>query len=191
MGRNSLHRHKEGGRPCRNQSGVTLVEALVTVIIFTVILGACYMLLISGTDAWEANDTKMQLQQDLRKALGWISEDLRQSGTGVISDVPADGTPYSSITFNKVSGVSGGAIVWDTSAVAYSLSGTDLERQVGSQTPTVIAQNVSSLAFQRSSSTPKIVEVSIAAQEQTTRGKSMTGKAYIQASEDFKIYLRN
>ncbi len=180
--------------PFKGRQGLTLVEALVTVIIFSFILGICYMILISGSDSWETNSVRVELQQELRKAMDWITQDLRQAGSASIVNVPANGSAYTSITFRKAAGVSGGSITWDSSTTQYSLGGTggtQLLRQVGSQTAAVIAQNIQSLQFSRQASSSNVVNVSLQAEKATLRGKTLTGKAPIQASMSLKIYLRN
>ena len=178
-------------RPFKNHQGVTLVELMVTVIIFAFILGICYSLLISGSDSWETNSARVELQQELRKAMDRMSQDLRQAGSASIVDVPADGNAYTSITFRKSAGVSGGNLVWDSSTTRYFLGGTggtQLLRQVGAQTASVIAQNIQSLQFSRQTSTANVVNVSIQTQKTTLRRKMLTGTA---PSLTLKIYLRN
>jgi len=184
----------EKDRFFKDHRGVTLIEALVTVIIFAFILGICYTLLISGSDSWETNSARIELQQELRKAMDWASQDLRQAGSASIVDVPADGSTYTSITFRKAAGASGGNLVWDTDTTRYFLggtSGTQLQRQVGSGTASVIAQNIQSLQFSRQTSTSNIVNVSLQAEKKTPRGKNLSGKTPIQASMTLQIYLRN
>ncbi|HBO96860.1 MAG TPA: hypothetical protein DE315_04040 [Candidatus Omnitrophica bacterium] len=178
-------------RPFKNHQGVTLVELMVTVIIFAFILGICYSLLISGSDSWETNSARVELQQELRKAMDRMSQDLRQAGSASIVDVPADGNAYTSITFRKSAGVSGGNLVWDSSTTRYFLGGTggtQLLRQVGAQTASVIAQNIQSLQFSRQTSTANVVNVSIQTQKTTLRRKMLTEKA---PSLTLKILLRN
>lgn len=179
----------------KGRRGFTLGEMMVTVAIFSFILGICYALFISGSDSWEANSTRVKLQQELRKAADWITQDIRQAGSASIVDVPANGSTYTSITFRKSAGVSGGNLVWDADTTRYFLGGTDgsqLQRQVGSQTAAVVAQNIQSLQFSRQGgSDSNIVLVSLQAQEKTLRGKNLSGKTPIQASLNLKIYLRN
>ena len=178
----------------RRRHGFTLIEALVTVIIFAFILGICYALLISGSDSWEANSARVELQQELRKATDWITQDLRQAGSASITNVPADGATYTSITFRKAAGVSGGNLVWDTDTTRYFLGGTgstQLQKQVGAQTASVIAQDIQTLQFSRQAGTSNIVNVSLQAQKKTPRGKNLTGKTPITANVTLKIYLRN
>lgn len=183
-------------RVLKDRRAFTLVEALVTVIVFSVILGACYAVLMSGSDSWEANSVRVELQQELRKGMDWILNDLRQAGSASLSDsgAPVYGTWYTSITFRKSNGVSGGAISWAADTTKYLLGGSDstqLQRQVGSQTPAVIAQNIQTLQFRRLASAPNVVEVNLQAQKKTLRGKNMTGKTAITANLSFKVHLRN
>ncbi len=190
----NTHKENKMRRIPKKNRGITLVEVMVTVIIFAFILGICYSLLISGSDSWETNSTRIELQQELRKAMDWITQDLRQAGSVAIVDVPANGSTYTSITFRKSAGVSGGNLVWDSSTTRYSLGGTggtQLLRQVSGQTASVIAQNIQSLQFSRQTSTSNIVTVSLQAEKKTLRGKNLSGKTPIQASMTFKIYLRN
>ena len=180
----------------KDRRAFTLVEALVTVIVFSVILGACYAVLMSGSDSWEANSVRVELRQELRKGMDWILNDLRQAGSASLSDAlsPVYGAWYTSITFRKSNGVSNGVISWAADTTKYLLGGSDstqLQRQVGSQTPAVIAQNISTLQFRRLASAPNVVEVNLQAQKKTLRGKNMTGKTAIAANLSFKVYLRN
>jgi len=181
----------EKDRLFKDHRGVTLVEVMTTVVIFSFILGICYALLISGSDSWETNSARVELQQELRKAMDWITQDLRQAGSASIVNVPADGNAYTSITFRKSAGVSGGNLVWDSSTTRYFLGGTggtQLLRQVGAQTASVIAQNIQSLQFSRQTSTANVVNVSIQTQKTTLRRKMLTEKA---PSLTLKILLRN
>ena len=173
----------------KDHQGFTLVEMMVTVAIFSFILGICYTLFISGSNSWETNSVRVELQQELRRAMDWVSQDLRQSGSAAITNVPADGATYTSITFRKSAGASGGNLVWDVNTTRYFLggvAGNQLQKQVGVQPASLIAQNIQSLQFSRQVSTPNIVDVSLQAQKTTLREKRP-----IQASLTLKIYLRN
>lgn len=178
----------------RARRGMTMAEILISAAIFSVVLAACYVLLMAGSDSWETNEVKIELQQDLRKAVDWITQDLRQAGSVSITNVPANGTWYTLITFRKASSVSGGSVVWDTDTTNYLLGGSDstqLQRQTGSQTPKVIGQNFQSLRFRRQSSSANIIDVALQARKKTPRGQNLTGKAFVQDDLNFKVYLRN
>lgn len=186
--------HKRFPNYLVTRKGLSLVEVLVTVVLLSFIMGVCYALLISGSDSWETNNARVELQQELRKGTDWITRDLRQAGSASITDVPANGTTYTSITFYKGAGASGGNLVWDSNTTKYLLGGsgsTQLQRQIGAQTPAVVAQDIQVLQFSRSSSNPNVVNVTLQAQKATPRGKNLSGKTSIQASMSFKIYLRN
>lgn len=178
----------------RAHQAMTMPEVLISAIIFSLVLAACYALLIAGSDSWETNEAKIELQQDLRRSVDWITQDLRQAGSVSITNVPADGAWYTLITFRKASSVSGGSVVWDTDTTKYVLGGSDstqLQRQIGSQTPKIIAQNFQSIQFRRQSTSADVVDVTMQAQKKTPRGKNLTGKAYVQEGLNFKVYLRN
>ena len=167
--------------------GFTFVETLMAIFIFSVIMTASYVTLLSGTFSWQINNTEIELQQELRKAVDWMAEDLRQAGTSSITNVPADGVWYATITFKISAGVNNGNILWAGSSTQYLLGGTgstQLQRKIGSQTQ-VIAQNIASLQIRREAGTPKIVEVALRAEKRTPEGH------LIQVSSNFNSRLRN
>ena len=168
----------------KNQKGMSLVEALIAVLIFSLIFGACLMVLLSGVDSFETSDMRAQLQQNLRKAMEKIKEDLRQSGASTITNVPADGTLYTTITFKTATGVSSSQITWDSNTITYTLASANLLRTYGGQIR-VVATQISSVQFRRQSSTSDIVEVSLQAQDTTNKGRTFTD------SLNFDVQLRN
>ncbi len=179
-------RQQSTANVCR---GFSLVEVLVTVLIFTLVAGASYMALNSGMRSWRVNNRRVELQQELRKAMDWMSEDLRQSGSAAtVFNVPADDTWYTSVTFKKVTGVSGGAPTWSAGSYQYRRGGTggnQLERVDPSGTVQVIAQNVTSLRLRRLSTAPNIIEVRMTASFDTAADVPMT------ANVSFQVKLRN
>ena len=94
--------------------GYSLIEVLVTVSIFAVLAGAINTVLLIGESSWQTNSVQLELQQELRKAMDWMKDDLRQTGPAAISDGPvsANDTDYASITFQKATGISGSSIEW-------------------------------------------------------------------------------
>ena len=168
--------------------GLTTVEVLVTVLIFSIIAGACYMALISGNMSWQVTSVATELQQELRKGMDTMTEDLRQTGASTITDVNADGAPYNMITFKICTGVSGGNISWSSNTVQYALgSGINVNkilRTSGGQSK-VIAQDIQTLQIRRQSSAPNIVEVSLSAQKNTVGGRLLS------LSSIFDVKLRN
>ena len=161
-----------------------MIEVLVTVVLFSLLFGACLTVLLSGSDSWQSNDVKLQLQQELRKGMDWMKNDLLQGGVSTITDVPADGNWYTTITFKTSNGVSGGNISWPSDTTQYLLSGNQLQRKVGSTTQS-IAQSIRSLQVRRQASNSSLVEVLMSAQKNSLRGTIITD------SLDFQVQFRN
>jgi type II secretory pathway pseudopilin PulG len=168
------------------RKGYTLVEAMVTAILFAIIFGASLHLLLAGYDSWQVNTTKVELQQDIRTAMDWIKEDLTEGGLDSIVNVSANGNWYTSIEFRKPSGISAGSMVWNANTTTYFLD-TDSKQIQRNENGTIktIAQNFSALQFRRLSSAPNIVEIAMAAQKQTPKGR------VIDENMSFSIQLRN
>jgi len=174
--------------------GFTLVEAMVTVLLFSLILGACLGILLSGSDSWQVNGVAVELQQELRKTMDWMKEDLVEGGVSTIptppavGSVPADDNWYTTVVFKTSNGVSsGGSIIWSTDTIQFLRAGSDgnqLIRRSGG-TDKVIAQDITSLLIRRQVATPTVVEVALEAQKDTLKGTTVT------ADMDFQIKLRN
>lgn len=173
--------------------GFSLVETLVTTLIFAVLAGGIYAALVAGNTSWEVNRIRIELQQDLRIAMDRLKEDLTQASTISITDVPANNTWYSSITFRIPESVdTSGNIQWPDETIQYLLSGTDsneLTRQVEEDLVVteerLIAQNIESLQIRRLTSTPEIVEITLQAQKDAQTGDTIT------VDSSFKLKLRN
>lgn len=173
----------------QNTCGVTLIETLMGALIFSVILGACLMVLLSGSDAFQTNDAKAEIHQDLRMAMFWIRNDLQESTQDAVlnGSVPSDGSDNTSVTFTEPSGVSAGAIQWSANTVQYVLAGTEsneLHRIQGSD-DRLIAEGISLIQFTRESTAPAIVEVVLRGQVTTTKGRVM------EEDIQFEVKIRN
>ena len=169
----------------KGSQGFTLTEVLMAVFIFTLLSAACYTIMASSSSSWQVNRVRIELQQELRKSQGWMINELRQSGSSVVTNVPADGsTGHATITFRTSTGVSGGSATWSTDTIQFLLSGTQLQRISGGTTK-VLAQDISSVQFLRQSTTPNLVEVSLQAQ------KKAPGSVTLSSSLNFKVEMRN
>jgi Tfp pilus assembly protein PilW len=179
-----------------SRQGMTLVEALMTVLIAAVILAATSMVLIAGSASWQVNSTKVELQQGLRRAMEWMAQDLRAAGNSVssITNVPADGTWYNTINFKTATGVSSaGAIVWSTDTIQYVLGGTgnsELRRNIINSGGSTVsyrrtARNMTALRIRRQGASADLVEVSLSCSKRATSGQQVT------MSTSFTVHLRN
>jgi len=184
----------------KDRGGFSLVEVLVAVLIFAILSAAVSAVLLVGDASWQTNSVQVELQQELRKAMDWMKDELRQSGPVAISDGPTypDGEWYPSITFQKANGISAeGRIVWgsgDSDATTqFLLGGTDnnqlqkIERDDDGNIAStkVLAQNIQAVQFRRQSGALDIIEVELDAQKDTVKGNTIT------ESLDFDVQMRN
>ncbi|MBF0384647.1 MAG: type II secretion system protein [Candidatus Omnitrophica bacterium] len=172
---------------CFGDCGFSYVETMVTMIIFGLLCSALYTSAAVGDQSWQANKTKIELQQEIRKSIERMRYELRETGNAAIFDVPADGNTYDQITFKVPTGVVGGAIVWSNDATEISLGGTDGEQllMITPTKTTVVANYISGLQFRRQASSPHLLEITINASKDTTNGRTVT------AQLNQKIQLRN
>lgn len=173
-------------RPKRTR-GFTLTEILVTTLIFSLLVGSLFIVMSSGWVASGVGVVSGDLNYDLRNAMIWLAEDIRQSGNAAISNLPDDGQWRNTISFYIPSGVAEGLLVWDTQDITYSIGGANLSELLRSYAgeQRIIARNVSSFRIRRQSTTPRIVEISITVQKNTFLGRLIT------ANLDFQVKLRN
>lgn len=167
--------------------GLTLVEIIITLFILLLLIGAILTVLTTGRISWQIGDVRIELQQELRKGMDWITEELRQGGSSTISDVPADGSWYDTITFRKPEGVIDGNIVWEDEEIQYllgGLNGRQLLRKVGDE-ERVLANNILSFQVRRKPLTPDIVEIALQSEKRTIRGH------LIELDLNFQLKLRN
>ena len=171
----------------RCREGFSLVEILVTVLIFSVLAAAVNTVLLVGDASWQTNSVQVELQQELRKAMDWMKDDLRQTGSSAIADVPADGVWYATITFQMATGISGGKIAWNSNATQFVLGGTDSNQlqRIENLITRVLALNIESLQFRRLATAPNVLEVALQSQKDTVKGDTIT------STLDFKVQLRN
>ena len=183
-GKMLMRNGKITAKSLQDARGFTLSEVLMAVFIFSLLSSACYTIMASGSTNWQVNRVRIELQQELKKGQNWMINELRQSGSSVITNVPADGVSYTTITFRTSTGASGGSATWSSNTIQFLLSGTQLQR-VSSGVTKVLALNISSLQFRRDASTSNLVEVALQAQKKAPGSKTIT------ASLSFKVQLRN
>ncbi|MDD5450066.1 MAG: hypothetical protein PHO42_05665 [Candidatus Omnitrophica bacterium] len=163
-------------------SGFTIVEALVTVVIFTMIFIPLFGMMNQGLRYWHVAEVNIELQQDLRRGLMVMDNQLRQTRTSKIS-IPADDNYYNSIVFNIPQDTDGdgdavdalGNIEWSGN-ITYALNQKNQIVRTSSAGNLVLANNITSLQFKRFSGNPEMVEIALTAQGTTVPGKisSMT-----------------
>ena len=75
-----------------NQKAFTLIELLVTLAIILLMVAGGYAALSSGEASWFTAEAGIQVQENLRKALDQMTEELRQSKFSQVAVVQGGGT---------------------------------------------------------------------------------------------------
>ena len=64
----------------RNQTGITLIELMVALVIFTIGSAACYRLFVTQSRAYTVQDQVVEVQQNIRSAMEIMLKDVRMAG---------------------------------------------------------------------------------------------------------------
>ena len=121
-------------RPLKKKSGFTLVEAVVTIVILSIISFVVMYVMVEGFRVWWENRGYIELRADGRAALDRIAAELREAEVVTL-------TGPQELEIHSDNDGDGAA-----ETVIYELSGTDLIRTEGAASP-VICSNVAALAF--------------------------------------------
>lgn len=147
------------GVSAANRRGLTLVEVLVVTLIFGVVGGILLTVAASGQSAWWMTDAQLLTLTETQRALDRVSEDLRQACQTTVS------CPAGQLVFKQSPACA-------DPAITYSLSGTNLTRQVGTAVPVTIATGVTGFAVP--SCAGGLVNLSLTAQARTPNGRTLT-----------------
>lgn len=77
-------------RRIKNKKGFTLVEMMVTLLLFSLVGAAGMMLFTSGQATWSLTSTRANLQENLRRTSQKISYELRESGVNSVGGAEVD-----------------------------------------------------------------------------------------------------
>jgi len=99
--------------------GFTLLETVVTVLIFTFIIGGMYGVLNLARTNYDTNLVSLNLQRQARQGMSWLSRETRQASWASINITPPDANNNNSITFNTP----------DANGVNYSVTKTQVSGQ--------------------------------------------------------------
>lgn len=127
----------------RNDSnGFSLLEVLLSLVIFSVITAGIYMVLNVGSRSYNSDMGLLDLQQQTRQAMSGMIGELKQSNSSnmTISEAGAkiDFSVPTDITTNPVT---------SSSLISYYLSDNQLIREHPAGTLRVLANDISSLNF--------------------------------------------
>lgn len=159
--------------------GFSLIEALITLVIFSLIFIAMFSIMNQGLKTWHIADINIEVQQDARRAVMAMERQLHQTRTSQIAQ-PANGTYYTTLSFKLPQDTDGdgdlinstGNIEW-SNFITYSRNGSNqLIRTNSDGSISVLAQNITNLQFRRYSGNPKVIEITITARKATAADKS-------------------
>jgi hypothetical protein len=114
----------------KSEESFTLIEVMVVVVIFTLVIGASFAILNSGRIGLDAGNTRIELQQGIRKAVESIVEEVSQAsqssiiiagaGSSISFQIPVD--DLGSGSWEDISwpaeGITGSFYVQDTLSAA-------------------------------------------------------------------------
>ncbi|MDP1853590.1 MAG: prepilin-type N-terminal cleavage/methylation domain-containing protein [Candidatus Omnitrophota bacterium] len=189
------------------KNGFSLLEVLISLAIFLIIASVMFAFLTSGRKTFDMGAAQIDVEQEARRGLDYMSKELRQSSDGKISGV-AKGASGNTIIFeipynvdNSVDGDvidSFGAIEWsdDTGVnrigtITYSLVGGQILRNLsftGEQI--VLANDISSLNFSRPLAADTVA-INLTAEKYPFKGFSGPTDEKVTVSLNTQVRVRN
>ncbi len=172
----------------KKQRAMTMVEAVLALSFFGIVLGVAFMLCRVGWDSWSTNSARVLMTENLRKVQSWMEVDISQAGVSTFTDVPADGTWYHAVSFQKATGIVDDAIVWG-SVMSYSLGGDGGKSLIRTSDAgsNPVSFNISAFDVRRQAAAPDLLEVHAATRQRTGR----PAEEELTSTLDFTILIRN
>lgn len=174
------------------KKGLTLIEILVALLIFTVIAVGFGYAVVAGKSSLFVSDIPTQLRQDVLFTLLPLVRELRQTAPAKINltegssastvtfkiphddDIPADGVAVDAI----------GNIEWGQD-ITYALDGSGRLIRTYAGNSSVVAGDISSLQFSRPAGNDAIIQIDVTAQKADGQGN------LYQDSEQAIVKMRN
>ena len=133
----------------RENKGVTLVEMIMSTAIFTIIMAGMYGMLHVGNTSWAIQEASVSGQTQARRAMGWLSRDLRVASSLTITQEDDD----VDISFTR--GANNYTYAWTPDAgeaTRYQLIRTN----VTDDESLIVARNITALSFTEAATDIKI-----------------------------------
>lgn len=139
-------------RIMRNHDGFTLPEMLISAVVFTIVLLAVYLMLMTNQITYARGENKVEIQQNARVAMRRMAREIRMAGydPSSASTTAIQAANANSITF--IADLDGNDV---SDRITYRLQGNQVIRDSaswggGAWTPSVsseLADSVSALSF--------------------------------------------
>ncbi|MGB8353163.1 MAG: prepilin-type N-terminal cleavage/methylation domain-containing protein [Chthoniobacteraceae bacterium] len=152
--RKSISRSVSAIRAGHHRAAFTLVEMMISLVVFSIVMLAMVSGTIALVRAFSAVDTYSTANADETRVLDFICRDVRNSLSSQSPQVIIATTPpglqvtvpqyFSSSGTAITPTVSGTSVTYGTSptTITYALNGTTLTRTEGGNTPTVLSSNM-------------------------------------------------
>lgn len=144
-----------GIRITSRESGFTLVELLIYMVMFLVVMGSLYSVMISNTKSYSSQENKVEMTQDLRAAMNIMVTEIRMAGcdptdAGGIGFVDnADDrydTDANSIHFTM--DIDGDGAIANSENINYYVNGSQqIMRRTGGVSEAIVAENITDFTF--------------------------------------------
>ena len=180
------------------RKGFTLLEILVVVVIFFIIIGAIFGVMVSGRKTFDVGSVQIEVAQEARRGLDYMSRELRQSriistGTGTVTfQIPVNADGSGNITWgdgqtsgNQI-GYSVGNFNKPNQLIRELLDGVGAP--LSPRVRTVSANDIGSLQFDLSGN---IVAISLRAEKYVFKGFTSTGDEQVTIDLNTQVRLRN
>jgi len=176
--------------------GLTLVEIMVTVALFTFLFGAILAVLITSDRSWRIGQNRLIGQREARKTIDNIAALLRQSNPDWV--IGTDHYPVTITSNNRIDfyqpifNVSGG--ISNLTKITFKLNpdnSRQLLKEEGTSNTAVIANNIESITFGGGCSACSAFNCSSVADDCPIVAIEVKTKKNIEFSLSSKITLRN
>ncbi len=140
--------------------GLSLIELMITLLIFSVILGAIYGVMTMGRSSYQTGDIQITVQQEARKAMNKITTELREASSVNLSNE----YPFT---------------IWGQK-IKYEVTDNQLQKVIQGGSTTVLANNVGNIQFTLYGG--DTVYVSVSTQKNTFLGRSLSANLTSQVT---------
>ena len=170
--------------------GLTLLEILVALSIFTFLILAIFGTMDLGRASWFTGSTVVEVHREIIKSFMKMEKELRNTRPAEVS--LTSGTSSASITFKIPQDIDGdgdildalGRIEWSGN-ITYALNSSKQITRTASGATSILANNIASLQFTRPVASVDIIQIDI------TAAKTSLARRQFQETGQIIIKMRN
>lgn len=140
--------------------GLSLIELMITLLFFSVVLGAIYGVMTMGRSSYQTGDIQVAVQQEARKAMNKITTELREASSVNLSNE----YPFT---------------IWEQK-IKYEVTDNQLQKVIEGGDTTVLANNVAKIQFTLYGG--DMVYISVSTQKNTFLGRNLSANLTSQVT---------